>query len=637
MKTTKEDINYALIEDKRPPLYTAMKYWGKKPHNIWNRYIMNYTSKDGFYLDPFSGSAMSAFESFKAGRKAIALDINPLTSFVIETVSSNFDFLEFKKEADLVIEKVNNTEVYKKLFAYKKDYTSYVIHNVKWNLNEIYEVCLQSIDGKQRICVQPTHEDYEIVENFKSYRILNIYPKRKFRKSISFSKSFLDNMGDNFSSLYTKRNLWVLSEIFKNILLINNEVVKKQLLYAFIQTVHLSTKMCVPRNKKSNRDFSTSWGRSAFLYSKKQMEMNPLLVFQSTCFGKQSAGKALSYANEYFERKPIIEDITKVPFSELKNVDIWYGIVDAKTIHKLIPEKSIDFILTDPPYGGLIQYLDLSSIWLSWLEIYDDKYIPNYDKEIIVNEENSYNDFQKSFTKALLNVKRVLKDDGKLVLTFNNNNLQVWGSFLTAITNAGFEIEKVIHQQNKRTGESNVSDPYGTSATDFYIRCRKTNNIKIENPNKVEIEKLIINKIIKIIKERKEPTPYQILFNGLLAELSTSKIDISSFDLDAKKMMKKHLGKELTIYKGAVNKAGVFWWINDEKYNRADPNTLTNRVKKYVINLFDAENCRLTTNDILQSIFQEFPNGLTPDIEIIYRILEENATCVKDQWFGRKK
>ncbi|MGU9986812.1 MULTISPECIES: hypothetical protein [unclassified Rickettsia] len=34
-----KDINHALVEEKRPPIYTALKYWGKKPHNIWAEYI----------------------------------------------------------------------------------------------------------------------------------------------------------------------------------------------------------------------------------------------------------------------------------------------------------------------------------------------------------------------------------------------------------------------------------------------------------------------------------------------------------------------------------------------------------------------------------------------------------------------
>ena len=82
-----KDIDFALVEAKRPPMYTAMKYWGKKPHNIWGAYIENYTSENDVILDPFSGSAIAAFEAVKCGRKAIAFDINPLTSFIIKVIN----------------------------------------------------------------------------------------------------------------------------------------------------------------------------------------------------------------------------------------------------------------------------------------------------------------------------------------------------------------------------------------------------------------------------------------------------------------------------------------------------------------------------------------------------------------------
>ena len=66
-------INYALVEDVRPAMYKPMKYWGKKPHNMWGAYIENYTSENDVILDPFSGSAIAAFEAVKCGRKAILL------------------------------------------------------------------------------------------------------------------------------------------------------------------------------------------------------------------------------------------------------------------------------------------------------------------------------------------------------------------------------------------------------------------------------------------------------------------------------------------------------------------------------------------------------------------------------------
>ena len=38
------DINFSIPEETRPSIYSAMKYWGKKPHNIWSKYIKTYTS-----------------------------------------------------------------------------------------------------------------------------------------------------------------------------------------------------------------------------------------------------------------------------------------------------------------------------------------------------------------------------------------------------------------------------------------------------------------------------------------------------------------------------------------------------------------------------------------------------------------
>ena len=63
------DINFSFPEDTRPPIYSAMKYWGKKPHNIWFKYIKTYTPDKGVFLDPFSGSCESIIESIRAGKK----------------------------------------------------------------------------------------------------------------------------------------------------------------------------------------------------------------------------------------------------------------------------------------------------------------------------------------------------------------------------------------------------------------------------------------------------------------------------------------------------------------------------------------------------------------------------------------
>ncbi|OQC09791.1 MAG: DNA methylase [Tenericutes bacterium ADurb.Bin087] len=628
MSTSRKEIDYALVEEKRPPLYTSMKYWGKKPHNIWNEYIRTYTSKNGFYLDPFTGSAMSAFESFKAGRKCFAFDLNPLSSFIIEVVCSDFDQKKYNETAARIIKEIENDNQYANLFCYRNNC---VLHNVKWNGNNIYEVCFVRSDG-YRFCDKPNEMDFDSLKTQIDFSGL-LYPNKEFRNAISFSATFLKTIGKTYDCLYTNRNLYVLSLLFKKICALSDEIIKKQLLFAFIQTVHLSTKMCVPRSKSAKRDFSTSWGRAAFLSSKKQMEMNPLLLFKNSCWGKQSVESVLLDAKKCFKRKPRIANINETSFNNLSDVDIWYGVVGINSLANYIPSETLDFVLTDPPYGGLIQYLDLSSIWLTWLEIYDKKYSPNYDAEITVNNEKTYDDFSNDFAKALLQIRKALKKDGKLVLTFNNKNLLVWNSFLKAISSAGFSIEKIIHQQNKRSGESNVDDPTGVSASDYYIRCIKRQNL-IKTLSAKDTEKVVLETLKEIIIERNEPTPYQVLFNAFLCKISVLGIDLGTMDIDFDKFLNNHKDVVFVVATNDLNRAGDYWWIKGKKFNKNSKKTLSNRVRIYLEELFESKR-KYTREDLFSLIFKKFPNEMSPDIESLNALIKEIAYIKNDLWIRR--
>jgi hypothetical protein len=625
------DINKPLSESKRPPLYTSMKYWGKKPHNIWNKYISNYTINKGVYLDPFTGSAMSAFEAVRAGKKAIATDLNPLSSFLIEVVCSDFDFKEFSIVANSIISKIKNNNIYNKLYKYHSDFKDYTIHNIKWFEEKIYEVCIED-DEKNRKCLAPTLQDYKCVKEF-NFPLNLVYPNKNFRSSNSFSKQFLTKIGNNFSDLWTKRNLYVLAIIFDEIIKINNNNIKKQLLYAFIQSVHLTTKMCVPRSKHTNRDFSTSWGRSAFFYSKKTMEMNPLLVFTNNCFGKQSVSSTLIFAKKYFGFLPKIANLNNETFNAKKNVDIWYGVIDAKKIESFLPPKSIDFILTDPPYGGLVKYLDLSSIWLSWLEIYNSQFTPNYENEITFNKLNDYSDFQSNLEIALRNFNYLLKDESSLMLTFNSKDLKLWTAFYTSIINSGFKVEHILHQQNLRTGESNVLDPSGQSASDFYIRCSKSKKeYKKSNPKTkkgiVYFKRIITDILIK----RGEPTPYNILLNGFLSRISTKLIEIDEISGSLEKNIKKFMKNDVLIIKNVESKSGDFYLLKSSNYDLLSKDNLINKTKKYIRFIFKKLD-KIDNETLYLKIYQKFNNELALDPITLKKVLSKVCYKKSNYWY----
>ena len=652
-----EDINYALVEGVRPPIYTAMKYWGKKPHNIWRKYIENYTPENGLYLDPFSGSAISAFEAVKANRKVIAFDLNPLTSFIIEIFATDFDKAKFKAEVKRISNTFVNDEVYKKYFTTqsRNSNETTIVQSLKWDNENIYELGIEATENEikeqeelkkkkklskvtRRYTAKPNEQDIKKGIEMNDIEIPFWYPDKAFHVSPSFPANFINCLGgNNFTNLWTRRNLYVLSKIFDEILKCKDENIKKQLLFGFIQTLHLCTKMSVPRREEANRAFSTSWGRSAYICSARKMEMNALLVFQGSCLGKQSVESCLLSVPEYLNRKPKLINVSysDKQKNKLTGFDIKYGAVDVNTILDFIPENSIDFILTDPPYGGLVQYLDLSTIWLNWLEKYHPKYKANYDAEITVKKgQISIETYKQRFTNAIKNLYKLLKPEGKIVFTFHNKELPIWNAFLKSISLAGFRIEKVIHQQNRRTGEANVANPYGTSGTDFYIRCVKSNITTIKT-DKDEFEHFVLTKAIEIIALRNEPTPYQFLFNGVLAEISSAGFYLEDFDSNIQHILEANVGKIFKIGANGDNKAGNYWWFtNPKEYIKYPDRLLTDRVEETIVNLLRRKTS-VSFDQVLAEIFVKYPNGLTPDIKSIDKILKKYASQSGGKWLYR--
>lgn len=617
-----------------------MKYWGKKPHNIWGAYIENYTSKDDIILDPFSGSAVAAFEAVKCGRKAIAFDINPLTSFIIEVYSTNFDRDRFINAVEKIINKVQNDSNYQAIYLAECNCcgkNNAVIQHTKWDSSEIYEAGIICPNCGKRYLTKSNMQLIDCANKAQEIEIPYWYPKDKFYNSPSFSDSFKKNIGGNsFDHIWTKRNLFVLSKLFDEILKENNRDLKLQLLFGFIQTLHLASKMCVPRREGANRGFSTSWGRSAYICSKRQMEMNPLLLFKNNCIGKQSVESALKSVINHIGKVPKAIKISKPnDFYKINDCDILYGVVDIKEIEKFIPSNKISFIITDPPYGGLVQYIDLSAIWLNWLKYYDSAYTPAVDKEITIKKGiKEVEDYYRDFTCGIEALYNILETDGKIVFTFHNKDLMVWNAFLRSISKAGFKVEKVIHQQNKRTGESNVANPYGTSASDFYIRCSKSTYIEKIQTSKDVFENFIVERAVSIIKARNEPTPYQMLFNGLLSEISKAGFELENFDENIQQLLSKHTNDIFETVKTGLN-SGDLWWLKDYSPSECSTIPLTERVESTIHEMF-ARRTEYSLDEIIGQIFVKFPNGLTPDIRKIEKIIEKYAKKSGKKWVRKE-
>jgi SAM-dependent methyltransferase len=643
-----KEIVHPLLETTRPPLYTAMKYWGKKPHNIWREYIAAYTPADGLVFDPFCGSAVSAFEAAAIGRRAVAFDINPLCKFAIEAIAAPFHEDAYRGAVRNIVAKISRDAVYRRFFTSqsRRSNERAEVRCFKWDSGEIYEIGIEETAkeaGKrrpQKYLAPPSKEDLRIATEMESIAVADWHPAGRFHSSPSFSPSFLRGIGgDDFSNLWTRRNLYVLAKIFAEILKYpagGKDNLRLHLLFGFIQGIHLCCKMCVPRRGAANRPFSTSWGRSAYICSSRQMEMNALRTFAAGCLGKQSAESCLRAAAAYFGGR-LPRAVAVGPSAKRKNdggrgFDIKYGVVDANGIGDYLPDESVDFVITDPPYGGLVQYLDLSCLWLRWLEKHDPTLSPTPLFAAEITEKKgaiSYERYERGFLGALQQIHRVLKNDGRMVITFHNKDIRVWNTFLKSLSLAGFGVVRVLHQYNRRSGEAAVSNPYGTAATDFYIQCKKSPSAASGRHR--NFADFVLKAAIQIIAARGEPTPYQVLEDSLIAAISKHGHTLDNFNQKIADILGAHTNDLFRVEKRGGH-AGDMWWFkrpDDHIQYRLLPLHL--RVEQTVVNLLRRKTS-VDFDDAIGEIFVHFFNGLTPDMASIEGMLQKHASPVGGRW-----
>lgn len=627
-------INYALVEATRPPMYKAMKYWGRKPHNIWGDYISHYCPEDGVVLDPFMGSGISTFESLKLGRKIISTDLNPLSAFVVEVLSSKFDEDKFKGAVKTIADSIENDEVYRKHYTKIIDGENTTVYNYIWLQGKVSLTRYKTDDGVG-YSMAADSEDLQKASEMKSINIPYWFPTDNLPQNPSINNNFIKKIGGTtFEYLWTRRNLYLLSKIFDLIKDMDKDV-KMHLMYAFIHTLHLVCKMVVPRGEAGNRDFSGSWGRADYMIRNRSMEQNPLVVFLRSCFDKQGVAKAMLDANKTLPAKRKLNFLDASHKRLNPNADINYGVVDVADLGDYIDDNSIDFVLTDPPYGGLVQYMDLSLVWLVWLQRYDPRFKPDDSGEITYKKSITMRStYKRKLVLAFKNIYKVLKPNHYMVVTFHNQDIREWNDFVSAISEAGFIFEKVTHQYNKRSGESHVANPYGTTSSDFYIRCKKTETGEVQD-EKIELSRFVIQRTKALLVERSEPTPFTFILNGLLPDmLQAGYLQPDAPSEEIMKILAPEIGegKMFTVSHNIKDKSGdYFWFDNPAKFINHHNIPLKERVDTTIKALM-RRRISVRYDDIVAEIFREFPNGLTPDLQGIQDVVAKYAKKSSGKW-----
>lgn len=154
---------------------------------------------------------------------------------------------------------------------------------------------------------------------------------------------------------------------------------------------------------------------------------------------------------------------------------------------KQYSDSSVDLVITDPPFGGLLHYSELSDFFYVWLRLalkdrYPDLFTLEHTPkalEAVANrarQEDPNAFYRKILTDCWKEAHRILKPGGLLSFTFHHSEDEPWVDVLESLFNAGFYLEATYPIRSDETkGEGAKPGTFGSQTIEYDIIhvCRK--------------------------------------------------------------------------------------------------------------------------------------------------------------------
>lgn len=430
-----------IVEAKQhSPAYMMHRYFARRPYNVFSELIKHYTEEGNIILDPFCGGGVTVVEGLLLKRKVIGVDINPLATFVTEMEITPLSIDEFTKEYNSLIERVQSTMDYLyrtncpccsnslTLFGLKvRSYFDWI----EWENGKMLRCkyrCLQGHSGEK----EPDENDFALVQEIerdfeKLIKEKNLWYPQQSIPNGDKTDSLLQKGYDYFWQLFTKRNLIALSVLHKEILRVKDPQLKRFLLFALSGTLKWASKQSHLRG-----DVVEGWAMHAYWIYPRSLEINIWETFIKRYKAIVRGKKYLYPLNKYYKKAATFDDMSG-------NAKVM--ILTQSSDNLPLLDDSIDAVITDPPYGGNVNYGELADYWLVWLDgicpgIMDKR------KEAVINttQGKGLKEYEEILFSVFKECHRVLKDGGPLVATFNSKDLIVISSFVKATVRAGFQL-----------------------------------------------------------------------------------------------------------------------------------------------------------------------------------------------------
>jgi 16S rRNA G966 N2-methylase RsmD len=286
-----------------------------------------------------------------------------------------------------------------------------------------------------------------------------------------------------------------------------------------------------------------------------------------------------------------------------------------------IPNESVDYIYTDPPYGKKIPYIDLSVMWNAWLDLEVTE--QDYKQEAIEGGEQrkSKDEYNELIAQSIKEMYRALKFDRWLSFVFAHKDPEFWHLILETAESCGFEYIGAVPQKNGQTSFKKRQNPFTVLSGQLIINFRKVRNPKaiLKANLGMDIAQIVIQTIEGIIAKNDGATLEQINDELIIKGLELGFLDLLKkeyTDLTPLLLENFDYDEESELY--SIKKDTSFSTHVDIRL----------RIKYYLLSYLrrmERENKTTHFDEIILYILPLLKNGVTPENQTVLGVLEDIA------------
>jgi adenine-specific DNA methylase len=425
-------------------LYGTHAYHTKVPPAVAARYIEANCPDDGVVLDPFAGSGMTGVGALMTGRRAVLSDLSPAAVHIARNYTSSCEPADFEAGVERVVDRVG-AEI-AALYDSTVDGAAATVEYLVWSDVRACPACGaevvlwdQRATGLRKLtCSACAHVgakrgfayvgeravETSLSAPLSTRRVVRPakpedlrgdieippswwYPTEPFDRSRPMWRKSHEEMGiGSVDRFFSRRNLAALAGLWWASGLEEDERVRSALRFSITAIINRAS-----RRYQWNAKRPTNVLGGTLYISSLRYEWNVLSLWRR----KVAAVRRLMASGLAHEGAVRVEhaSATQLP----------------------LPEASIDYCFTDPPFGAHIVYSDVSLLWESWLGSLTDR-----QQEAIVvsggDHPKGVNDYQMLLLGAFREIRRVLKPEGRATVVFQATDPAVWGAIIDAAAEA---------------------------------------------------------------------------------------------------------------------------------------------------------------------------------------------------------